>query len=443
MRLRPYALVAASVLVLVCATPASAQNAGENKRVLLLFTHQSDQPAQVILEQAMRSPLRAGSRARLELYSEYLDAVRTPLDEYEKELVVQLQRKYGGKKFDLLIPVNLPALKLLLRNRTTLFSESPIVFLVLDQQNLDGLTLGPNVTGAWGESNFKANLEFALKLHPATKRVVVISGASDWDNYWRSQVQEEFRALEGGLEFSYLTGLSISEQKKALAALPQQTVVFFVSSTQDNAGNSYSNIEVLSQICPSSSAPVYGTTDAHLGLGIVGGRLTSFEAFGVEGARIGLRVLAGEKPEGIALHGIPSVPMFDWRELRRWGISEQSLPPGSVVRFKQPSFWDQYKWYIVGTVAACIIEALLSVYLLIVQSRRRRAERERGRLASLVEAEDRHLYETVSNVPGIVWESLLDPQTESRKTTFMSEYVEKMRGYTSAEWLSAQHLLDV
>ena len=437
MRLRPYALVAASVLVLVCATPASAQNAGENKRVLLLFTHQSDQPAQVILEQAMRSTLQAGSPARLELYSEYLDAVRTPLDEYEKELVVQLQRKYGGKKFDLLIPVNLPALKLLLRNRTTLFSESPIVFLVLDQHNLDGLTLGPNVTGAWGESNFKANLEFALKLHPATKRVVVISGASDWDNYWRSQVQEEFRALEGGLEFSYLTGLSISEQKKALAALPQQTVVFFVSSTQDNAGNSYSNIEVLSQICPSSSAPVYGTTDAHLGLGIVGGRLTSFEAFGVEGARIGLRVLAGEKPEGIALHGIPSVPMFDWRELRRWGISEQSLPPGSVVRFKQPSFWDQYKWYIVGTVAACIIEALLIVYLLIVQSRRRRAERERGRLASLVEAEHRHLNETVSNVPGIVWESLLDPQTETRKTTFISDYVEKMLGYTSAEWLSA------
>ncbi|MET0621973.1 MAG: sigma 54-interacting transcriptional regulator [Pyrinomonadaceae bacterium] len=152
---------------------------------------------------------------------------------------------------------------------------------------------------------------------------------------------------------------------------------------------------------------------------------------------MGLRLLAGERPEAVAAHGVPGTPMFDWRELRRWGISEQALPPGSVVRFKVPSLWEQYKWYIVGTVAACTIEALLIVYLLIVQRRRRRAERERERLAALVEAEHRHLNETVSNVPGIVWETLIDPQTETRKTIFISDYVEKMLGYTPAQWLSS------
>ena len=35
--------------------------------------------------------------------------------------------------------------------------------------------------------------------------------------------------------------------------------------------------------------------------------------------------------------------MFDWRELQRWGISESRLPPGSVVQFRGPSLWDEYR----------------------------------------------------------------------------------------------------
>ena len=32
-------------------------------------------------------------------------------------------------------------------------------------------------------------------------------------------------------------------------------------------------------------------------------------------------------------------PIFDWRELQRWGIPESRLPPGSVVRYRAPSLW--------------------------------------------------------------------------------------------------------
>jgi hypothetical protein len=31
--------------------------------------------------------------------------------------------------------------------------------------------------------------------------------------------------------------------------------------------------------------------------------------------------------------------MFDWRELRRWGIPEVRLPKGSVVLFREPDLW--------------------------------------------------------------------------------------------------------
>jgi PAS domain S-box-containing protein len=374
----PRRLVQALLLALVIAAPGAtsvaAQGAGERNKVLLLFTHSSDLPAQRILEQALRSTLRHGSPVPVELYSEYLDAVRTNVDDYEQDLVRQLHGKYRAKKFDLIFVINPPALKMVLRNREALFPDTPVVFIVLEQRSLSDLNLGPNVTGVWGESDYGSNLELALALHPGTRQVVLISGVSEWDNYWRARVQEEFRPYEAKLEFTYLIGLSITELQRALAGLPPQTIVFFVSSVQDNAGNNYSNLEVLSSISTASNAPIYGASDAHLGLGIVGGRLLSLEALGVEGAQVGLRVLAGEKPEAIAPHGIPSVSMFDWRELKRWGISEKSLPPGSIVRFRMPSFWDQYKWYAIAGISVILLQTALIGGLVINRSLRKRAE---------------------------------------------------------------------
>jgi PAS domain S-box-containing protein len=125
--------------------------------------------------------------------------------------------------------------------------------------------------------------------------------------------------------------------------------------------------------------------------------------------------------------------MFDWRELRRWGIGEQQLPPGSIVRFKELTFWEQYKWRIVGVISLCILEAMLIVLLLLSRARRRRAVEERERFARLAEAEHRRLDDVVSNTPGIVWESRLEPDGKTRKIEFVNDYVEEMLGYSVEE----------
>jgi signal transduction histidine kinase len=32
--------------------------------------------------------------------------------------------------------------------------------------------------------------------------------------------------------------------------------------------------------------------------------------------------------------------------LRRWKISENVLPEGSIVQFREPTLWQRYKWYV-------------------------------------------------------------------------------------------------
>src|SRR5215213_4754626 len=432
------ALLLALVIAAPCATSASAQDAGEHKRALVVSNNDSFTATQAMIERALRSTLKNGSPVPVETSSEYVGNTRASTD-YEEEFVALLRRKYEGKKFDVIFTIGQFPTRILLRHRDELFPGTPIVFMAVDQRLVTDLYPAPDLTGVWGEINLKPNLELALALHPGTRRVIVIQGVSQTDKDWAARAQEDFRAYQSSLEFIYLTGLTIAEMRNALGGLPPNTIVFFVSSVRDKTGDTYESPDYLRQVSPGSTAPIYGTTDAHLGAGIVGGRLLSFEALGAEGGRVGLRVLAGEKPEAIAPHGVQNATMFDWRELKRWGISEGRLPPNSVVRFKVPSFWGLYKWYIIAAIAVFIIESLLIAYLLIVQRWRRRAEREGERFAGLAETEHKHLDEIVSNVPGIVWETQIDPATNTRRTTFISDYVEKMLGYTADEWLSSPH----
>jgi signal transduction histidine kinase len=69
--------------------------------------------------------------------------------------------------------------------------------------------------------------------------------------------------------------------------------------------------------------------------------------------------------------------MFDWRELQRWGISDSQLPVDSMVLFKQSSFWEQYRWRILGVLVLVLIETMLIVGLLIQRSQRARSEESR------------------------------------------------------------------
>lgn len=124
--------------------------------------------------------------------------------------------------------------------------------------------------------------------------------------------------------------------------------------------------------------------------------------------------------------------------LRRWNILGTQLPIGSVVAFQEPALWEQYKWRIIGVISLSILEALLIVWLLVNRAKRKQAQRESERLGVLADAEHRRLNEVVSNVPGLVWEILIDTVSGERKTRFVSGYVEQMLGYSAKEFLG-QH----
>src|SRR5262249_23125706 len=130
-------------------------------------------------------------------------------------------------------------------------------------------------------------------------------------------------------------------------------------------------------VAAASSAPTYSVFPSYFGRGLVGGYMNSFEAVGQQAATIATRLLSGEKPELLgSARGPEGQYLVDWRQLRRRGLSESRLPPGSVVRFRELSLWDTYRWHIVATILALIAQALLIGTLLVQRRRRRIAELE-------------------------------------------------------------------
>ena len=84
--------------------------------------------------------------------------------------------------------------------------------------------------------------------------------------------------------------------------------------------------------------------------------------------------MAGESPAAIPFPSEDTyTAVYDWRELKRWGIPEKSLPPGSTLLYKEFSLWESYRWYIIGILTFCLVESFLVVVLVLNLRNRRRA----------------------------------------------------------------------
>ncbi|HSE33419.1 MAG TPA: sigma-54-dependent Fis family transcriptional regulator [Pyrinomonadaceae bacterium] len=120
-------------------------------------------------------------------------------------------------------------------------------------------------------------------------------------------------------------------------------------------------------------------------------------------------------------------------------ISFRSVLAKTPTPIQLETFLAVYPWFVVAGVATFLVQATLIIWLLLARARHREAEVDRGRLAVLADTGRRNLEEVVSNVPGIVWETGIDPVTNERTTTFISDYAETMLGYTVDECLSTPH----
>jgi signal transduction histidine kinase len=362
-----------SLAPIVAAAPSGTADA-ELRRVVILNGADPYLPAFVALDRGVREAILAGRTAPTGFHAETLDMFRFPQAEIDGDVVALLRKKYGGLRVDVVVAASEIALDIAERHRADIWPEVPIVFHSVSETNLRKATLDPRTIGIPVRLEYGPTLDLALKLRPATRRIVVVAGTAQPDRTNLSLAQRALGRYAGTLEIQYLVGLTVAETVAAVRALREDAVVLFVTVFRDGAGTPLVPRDVLTQVAAASSAPVFGIFETYLGDGIVAGSIASYVGQGRRAGDLVVRVLNGEPPAAIGIQApATSACIADAQALRRWRIKERLLPDGCEVRFRETTAWDRYRWQILATLAVILLQSALIVALMLNRRRLRQA----------------------------------------------------------------------
>lgn len=395
MRLIERGTVLAAVMICTGTAPLHAQSVQDAKKILMLYAYDPNAPGVVAFAQQLKLVVDEQFHNRAEIYDEYLDANRFPGHDRSPAFARYFAEKYRGFRPDAILAEGTPALRFATERLSSLFPDVPIVYGQAFEPIVDFSALPANVTGRRQPLPFASTYSLARALQPDAERVVVVGGASEMDSLLLSVALRQITPLLNGMELEVLQDWSYESLIDSLRRIPPRTFVIFSSFSRDQRGRKFNAGDLVASLTRLTSAPVYGFARNWVGNGIVGGGVMHFADDGMRTGRLLVRVLRRAPGEPMPPAEVAATPLVvDWRELQRWGLSEDRLPPNTEVLFRPPSLWERYRTTILATLGVLALQSALILWLLVERRGRRwtqaalrgseaRAEEQRRELAHL------------------------------------------------------------
>jgi PAS domain S-box-containing protein len=394
---RRFLVPLAALAFIVLSHSVAAAQLRPVRRILIFNEVGTSYPAMPIITQGIETAL-SNSPYHLEIYSEYMDTFLFPDPADQQEFRDFYIRKYQNRQPDVIITVGPSPLKFMEEAHDKAFPGVPVVFCLPLGDVSSARKFGSDFTGVGNDMDAAKTLELALRLQPGTEHLVVVGGSSNFDKQNQASLKQQINGFTGNLDVTYMTDVALPELLERLKHLPSHTLVLLLAFGRDAEGTSFKSNEIGSLVAAAANAPVFSLADVYLNHGEVGGYLSNLNQQGNLAGDMALRLLQGEKPRDIPLVGGAYAYMFDWKAVKRWGLKESEIPPGSIILNQPLTIWESYKEYIVGGISLILLEALFIGGLLWQRARRRDAEN------AIRESEER--FRLVANTaPVMIWMS--------------------------------------
>jgi signal transduction histidine kinase len=379
-------LVASLATAILLVTQAHGQADVKPKRVLMLHSFGPRFKPWSDYEQSIRSEISRRWQKPVDFLDQSLVNARLEDENSEALFAEYLHALYTFRSVDLIVAIGAPAAAFVQRYRQRLFPVTPMVFTAVEQRRVQYEKLTENDTVVAVAHDFPAAFDNILRVLPLTKTIAVVNGASPNETFWLEELRRELAPLTGRVELRWYNEKSFEEILIDAARLPPHSAIFWHLLNVDAAGVAHEANDALNKLSSLANAPIFSYDGSFFGEAIVGGPMYSVHNLGQITAAVAVRILNGEKagdiktpPTGFA------APIFDWRQMQRWGIAESSLPPGSTIYFREPTMWERYWWQIALITAVILLQAGFISALLNAHRRRRLAEvQSRQRVAELV-----------------------------------------------------------
>jgi ABC-type uncharacterized transport system substrate-binding protein len=316
-------VVVASIVVL--AFPIAGATVQLPRSVLILDQSGRDSVWFDAFFSAFRSTLNTKSAVQISVYAEHLDLSRFGGPHYDERMRIYLRDKFSDRPIGVVIAQGSGALEFALRSRAELWPGVPVMFASVDEETAKRLNLPPDVTGTLYQRSFRNLMAAARVLVPNLKRIALVGDPFERQAV-RGHYKHEVPVFTAEFELIDLMGLPMVELRKRVATLPDDTAIIYTAINIDGAGVAYRPYEGLAAFAEVANRPIVVDVETNMGHGGTGGFVTTPVPVGEAAARLALRILDGEDASKIPVTtGDFTRPVFDWRQLQRFGISESML----------------------------------------------------------------------------------------------------------------------
>ena len=356
---KQFFLILLSLIIFLSTSDVSADV--ESKRVLILNSYHEGYHWTDRIMAGIHSVF--DEQSDIELHIDYMDTKRIVDKTHFENLRSLYKHKYNSMNLNAIIVTDDHALNFLLQYRDELFPGIPVFFIGINDYEASRMINQKNITGITVTYDVFGTIELMLDLHPNAKEIVVISDGIITGGGFRKLIERAAPNFSNSVRFRYLTNLNTDELRETLADLDDDALVLWAIYLRTREGL-YISVEQSIKLATSSNLPAYCLFDV-VGFGVIGGKILNPNNHGKSIAEMTLGIIRGGNIDEMPIiHDPPLTYKFDYRVMQRFGITEKSVPPGSIIMYKSFSIYEKYKL----RIWAAIILILILIVVVIVLS---------------------------------------------------------------------------
>lgn len=307
-----------------------------------------------------------------------------------KSRMASILNKYQDEnKPDLIILLGQEAWSAYISQDTEMAKKTPSICgmastngLVLPDESVDMRTWNPEskniytdfkdyniVAGYVYEYDVDKNVELMRRFYPNMKNVAFISDNTYGGLSMQALVKKEMRKYTE-LETIWLDGRTetFMEVSERMRHLPENTCVL-LGTWRVDCTESYAIGNTTYMLRDANPAlPVFTIASVGLGHWVLGGYTPEYHIVGKDIGAVAYNFLDKKNEAGVDLVSIPGNYTFDVKRLHEFNLDSVNLPKGAVLVNKTPSFYEQYRYWVIGVISAfmfLITCFLLAIYYII------------------------------------------------------------------------------
>jgi PAS domain S-box-containing protein len=285
---------------------------------------------------------------------EYMDAKAMSGARWERSFYDRLDQRYNVDDLDVIIATDNAAIEFLLKHKTALFGQTPVVFCGLNGYVPGMFVHRKDFVGVAEKLSLRETVDMAVKMHPGLRKVALFHEDTPFGRMLREFAIDEL--IGSGLETQVVSGGTMAELMREVEALDKDSILLLLSFFKDSTGEYYSQRELANLLGLHARVPKYVLFNMYMeGGDFVGGKLVDGYSMGAKTGEMVTRLLKGEDIQSLRVEVAENRWIFNKYVLQRMGIPLDMLPDNAILITEDEQDYYYSEWVLVAFFAAGVL----------------------------------------------------------------------------------------